>query len=813
VSKRLIVILLLCIALAASVAAGAHMEEENAKANNIKEVINPSDGGDSYIDSSLSDNGVLSIDDGHSADENEQAETGVHGIAFAQQEYFYKDTVHVEIISGKPCEIYFTLDGSDPDKTKTLYREPIELRSKTILKVYPIKAKGYYEDGTETDTIVHTYFVGKDIRSRFNTLVFSITSDPYNLYDYEHGILVAGKLRDDFIKNNPWKEIEPPDPANFNIRGRESEREVYLEVIEPDGTGVASQNAGIRVYGGWSRANRQKSLKIYARREYDEINNKIRYEFFPNKRAASGDGRKIAEFKRLVLRNCGNDNGFAFIRDELFHTLAGLAGFRDYEAVRPAALFINGEYRGCLWLHEVYCDEYFEQHYGKYAGTFEILEGGETYKSADGDEGGEKALKDYEKAYSYVNKNIRNDEIYEELCELIDVENYLEYYALQIYILNEDWPHNNYKVYRYYAAEGEEYGEAPFDGKWRYLLHDLDFSFGIYGARPTTDNISKYISTPGKTNWNSPLFSKLLQRDDCLEYFIKRTLDLINGVFSPDNFNMVLDELNDSRLHEQMHMYDKGIIDDWVRPDHLPDRIEDIKKFNKERAEYILERYRKLFNLGQIYRMNVKPPKGAGVRINGIETFEEFEGRYYSKYETVLTPLIPAGEEFSHWVVNGEAVEDYELIIKYSDTVDNRIEISYELKKKPRNPGLIITEVCSDGDSDYIILYNPYKEDINLLGYSLTDDKNEPGKLVFTMRILRSGESLKILGETNRQANADNTIRAGFNLRDGETVALYYYGELVDEVTIPDLKDGSTYIRNLQTLKFSEEPRPGSQPQ
>lgn len=84
-------------------------------------------------------------------------------------------------------------------------------------------------------------------------MVFSITSDPYNLYDYEYGILVPGKLRDDFIKNNPGKNIEPPDPANFNLRGRESEREVYLEIFEPDGTVVASQNAGIRVYGGWSK--------------------------------------------------------------------------------------------------------------------------------------------------------------------------------------------------------------------------------------------------------------------------------------------------------------------------------------------------------------------------------------------------------------------------------------------------------------------------------------------------------------------------------------------------------------------------------
>ena len=60
--------------------------------------------------------------------------------------------------------------------------------------------------------------------------------------------------------------------------------------------------------------------------------------------------------------------------------------------------------------------------------------------------------------------DLTNDVIYEKLCELIDVENYLEYYALQIYILNEDWPHNNYKVYRYYAAQGKNTENLPLTG-------------------------------------------------------------------------------------------------------------------------------------------------------------------------------------------------------------------------------------------------------------------------------------------------------------------------------------------------------------
>lgn len=739
-------------------------------------------------------------------------DTGLHNnrskIVFVQEDYFYSDTVYIEIASDQPGDIYYTMDGSDPDKTKELYRDKIELKSDSQTKIYNLKAKGYYEDGTETDTIVRTYFVGKNVDSRFDTLVFSVTSDPYNFYDYEYGILIEGKLRDDFIRENPGRHIDPPDPANYNIRGRESEREIYLEIFEPDGTVVASQNAGLRVYGGWSRANIQKSVRLFARKAYDEVDNKFRYEFFPTKRAANGDGTIIRNFKRLVLRNSGNDNGFGFIRDELFQTIAGFAGFRDYQAVRPAALFINGEYKGHLWLHETYSDEYFEEHYGEYEGAFEVLEGGENFKKLDDDGSNGYAIDDYEEAYSYAYKDLTDDTVYEELRGLIDVENYLEYYAYQIYIGNEDWPHNNYRTYRYYAAEGEEYGEAPFDGKWRYLLHDLDFSFGIYGADPWIDYLAKFVSVSGEINKESPLFSQLLRREDCKEFFVTRTLDYINGAFASNNFNKILDELNASRMNEQLRMYGKDLLADWLRPNQLPERINDIKQYGLDRRRYILVRYRNLFGQGEDFNLKVLPEDGSGVRINNIETYSKFDGTYYPGFDTVIKAIIPAGKELGHWQVNGEIIYDKELIINSSLINDNKeIEVVSVLKDQEDNLRPIISEICSDGDQDYIILYNPYKEDISLQGYSITDDKEEPGKLILSARLLRSGQTIEILGESNSKAPDRGMIRAGFNLKDGETVALYLYGELIDEVTIPNLRRGNIYVRDMVTLRFYEEPR------
>lgn len=727
-----------------------------------------------------------------------------NAITFSHTGYFYNQDIKVEIISNSPCAIYYTLDGKEPDKEQSLYKDGISLNVGAEVKATCIKAKAFYDDGTESSTAVHTYFMGKNVEDRFDTLIFSITTDPYNLYDYEYGIFEEGKLRDEHKANNPWDRIEPNDPANYNMRGRESERPVYLEIIGSDGIQIASQQAGIRTYGGWSRANLQKSIKIYARKEYDELNNKLRYEFFPSKTAASGDGTILDSFKRLVLRNCGNDNGFAFIRDELFQTLAGQAGYTDYEAVRSAVMFINGDYRGHFWLHEVYCDEYFEENYGKYDGEFQILEGGETFKNQDDEDGNSSTIDDYEAMYSYAYKDLTDDNVFNELSELIDVENYLSYYALQIYIDNEDWPHNNYKTYRYYAAEGEAYREAPFDGKWRYLLHDLDFSFAIYGGSPQGDNIRYYMGSGGQTTDAAPLFGKLMQREDCKEIFIKKMLDLINGAFSPDNINSVLDRMNKERYNEQMHMYDKNLMADWVRPDQLEGRMEEIRLFGIGRAQYLLYRYRDFFKLDDIYTLSVKSNISCELKINSYVTKDNFEGNYYSNYSTRVIATAPAGCEFDYWLVNGKEVYSNELEITASMIADNKVDVMGVFKDEAANPQLIISEISSEGDNDYIVLYNPYTIEVSTKGYTLTDDPSEADKCVIPSRIVAPGESIRILGESNSSLPEGEDIRAEFNLKTGEIVTLYNKGKSIDTVRVPDLENDNIYRRDMYNMRFYE---------
>ena len=71
-----------------------------------------------------------------------------------------------------------------------------------------------------------------------------------------------------------------------------------------------------------------------------------------------------------------------------------------------------------------------------------------------------------------INTNYANKDI-SEMEEIIDVDNFIKYMAFQIYIVNPDWPHNNVMAWKYTGPVNESvYG---MDGKWRFVLRDLDF--------------------------------------------------------------------------------------------------------------------------------------------------------------------------------------------------------------------------------------------------------------------------------------------------------------------------------------------------
>ncbi len=432
---------------------------------------------------------------------------------------------------------------------------------------------------------------------KFTTYVFSITGDPADLTDYPNG-LFYGK--------------------NYEARGRESERQVLVDVWDKDGNMILSQLCGLRIYGGYSRMNYLKSVKLFARSSYDPNNKNFKYNFFDTEKLY--EDKPVKKYKKLVLRDSGNDWQFAWIRDELLQTLAKDAGFTDYEAVEPAVYYLNGEYRGFYWLHEVYCDNFFKNKYGDKDknGEFVVIEGAEQEKSEeDDDEINVMASKEFNTAYAELSRlDYTIDSNFNKLNKFMDVDNYIKYYAYNVYICNKDWPHNNYKCYRYYASEGEKYESGTiYDGRWRFLLHDMDYSTGLYGQTECMANYDKLgeILTPevkdekDKLTENTkyaPLFAALMKREECRDTFVNFSLELANGALSKDNLNKVLDEMNDEREDEMKYFFEyievlkaKGTEGVWTGSYLFDGYTKEIKNFAKHRKNYSRSYMEKNFNI------------------------------------------------------------------------------------------------------------------------------------------------------------------------------------------------------------------------
>lgn len=496
--------------------------------------------------------------------------------------YFFSETVLLQLSATEGAQIYYTTDGSEPNTNAYQYTEPIELvaYSGSFPNCLLLKAKAYYPDGTRSEVVTHTFWAHAEIDTRFETILFSVSGRPEDLTNGANAI---------FYEDNAKQ------------RGRESEREVYIEALNRDGSLIFAQGAGVRPYGGASRESAIKSMKLYARKEYDPNHGKFKIDVFGT---VGADGEVMNKYDKLVLRNYGNDFQFAFLRDELNQRLAAQMGYTDCEAVVPAVVYLNGRYYGLFYLHENYCDDFFKDKYGDGEGRYEVLEGNERHKHVDEDDAeNAAAAKEFNTKYKLLAySDLTYEGNYEKLCAFIDVENYLQFYAFNTYIGNNDWPQNNYKCYRYYTGEGEEYGEGEQDGRWRFLFHDMDYSMGLYGQKETLANYNHLADLfDEEEDSYSPLFVGLMEREDCREYFIAEMKRIMTGPMWEKNVTLTIDNMQAERAQEMVfffeHLGEMKETDDsiWIWYDEYLERVDRIKSFASKRKAYMEKFLKKQF--------------------------------------------------------------------------------------------------------------------------------------------------------------------------------------------------------------------------
>jgi len=696
-------------------------------------------------------------------------------LEFSHPDHFYDEDISIEITASMPgVVIHYTMDGSEPTADSPEYTKPIFLKAygKNEHMAVTIKAVAVLGD-VVSRPFVHTYFVGTDVFERFDTLIFVLSTNDEYLYDYDTGILVEGATRDNYIRENPRAHINPPSPANFNWRGMEGERPVYIEAFEATGERVVAQAAGMRVHGGWSRAALQKSLRLIARNEYEPGLGKFHFDFFPDDTINDGFGTPLAKYDQLVLRNGANDRDFGMLRNEVGYELARMAGIQVVSPVRPAAIFLNGEYYGFAWLQVRINAQYLQDKYNAPTRDFQIVGMGERW--IDTDDPVEREAVEF--LHGFYDKNLRNDSVFAEFEQLVDVDQLLLYYGLQTFLGNHDWPNNNLKLWRYTGPQEE--GLAPeLDGRWRYIVFDLDWILGLYEDKPNVHRPSFQEMMNTRNDRYSYMLNTLFARSDIADKFAMVMCDIAANIVTERNVNDLINELFGASRNEIGHAFEARRYSHWVSFDSVNHNHNNMRLVARGRYEYIFQSLRDHFGWeDSMYTVEVT---GAQAYIG---TQISTSTRYFDHLVIPLRPALPEHTVFSHWIVGGRTIDTPEITVSRTDAVNGVVRV--ELVTREELPVLMFREAFGSSERNGCVLFNPGEETISTDGMYMTNDPENPFLWALPDALVEPGRTLQFAGRGSRAPADLHSIRMGFNVRHGQRLFLCdENGEVIAHILI-----------------------------
>ncbi|MDO4544194.1 MAG: lamin tail domain-containing protein [Clostridia bacterium] len=452
--------------------------------------------------------------------------------------YSGEQTVTIAIPDG--CYVTYTLDATTPDESSSRYSGPIIVGENTV-----VRARAFAIDDSTygSDTASATYIIlgATDTQEAHSTdmnVIFLVT-DPETLWDPTIGIYVLG--------NDYQGSGEPTDitseyatstqGANFNQSGRCWEREATFTYLSAGGTAVEYEaDLMIRIFGAYSRAQRQKSFALITRKGYGVTS--LDYAFF--------DNRPFTSYNSLVMRQSGKDAQASHIRDILIAKLCD-DGNLDMasQAYVQCETYLNGEYWGIYNLREKVSTSYIAQHYSvEDKESIDLLVGNGTLVS-----GSEQAEEDYAAMIQYCEDRncVLSDSDYAYLSTLMDMENYALYCSIEIVVGNKDT--GNIKFWR----------SSEKDSKWRWLIYD--FCDAMNGNGDASDEVTSgyrrdffrfYFHEEGHgagKGFSTVLSRSLLSNNQFVDVFLTQ-LAKVYEAYSTENIVSSVDELSAIMVEE-----------------------------------------------------------------------------------------------------------------------------------------------------------------------------------------------------------------------------------------------------------------------
>lgn len=517
-------------------------------------------------------------------------------------------------------EIRYTTDSTEPNENSALYTASISINSPTV-----VRAAIFADDAISSPINTGVYLVNKT----HELPVITLTTAPDNLWDHHFGMYVLGPNAHNnlpFFDANFWQDWEKP---------------MDLQIFDENNQTLVKMVVSAKIFGGWSRANEQRSFALFARGRYGENVISAPLLF---------DSLAYSTFQSLVIRNSGQDWLKTGFKDLALTRLMAGSGI-DVQAGRPTIVYLNGEYWGLYNIREKVNEHFLASKHQVSADEIDIVEADGVLVHGDN--------REFEQLMTFVaDNNLTLEANYQAVAAQIDIDNFIRYQVAQIYFDNHDWPGNNIKMWR------------PKSGKWRWIMYDTDFSFNTWPdwhEVHTFDSLS-FATEPNGPVWPNPpwstlLLRKLLANENFKTRFINQFADELNSRFLPQHVVSHIDQHADAIASEIPAQFNK-----WTGTANSQSwqvAVDDMKAFVRARPAYMKQHIINYFDLASTHLISLtNRVTNSSIKVNSLDISNAaWQGEYFSDVpiELSITNNNADGdkpERFSHWEVNGVTYQD-----------------------------------------------------------------------------------------------------------------------------------------------------------
>jgi hypothetical protein len=662
--------------------------------------------------------------------------------AVSHQSGFYSNPFSLTVSNKDPdVVIRYTIDGRIPTINDPFYTAPIQIDSTSILRLRTFK-----EGFMPGKTLSLSYFINEQT----GLPVFSLITDPANFFSDTSGIYVEG--------TNGISGNCSSSPRNWN---QDWERPVDLEFFEDDKSLAFKVSAGVKIFGGCSRIYPMKSLAFYFRSEYGF--KVLPYRLFPD--------NLLPEYNNFILRSSGQDWWRTMFRDGMVQTLIEQGMKLDYQNYRSAVLFINGQYWGIHNIREKLNEHYIGYHHPVDKNNLDIIEISKETRVNQGDR------KAYDEMINFLsNNNMAIQENYSYIKSIIDVDEYIDYLAAQIYSANGDWPGSNVKLWR----------ERTPNGKWRWMIYDLDFTFGGNAQGVAATNTLAQATAVNGPSWPNPpwatlMFRKLLENPEFKDEFIQRFAAHMNTTFETAHVHRVIDSLgaaiaSEIPRHKQRWTQSISMGSVWEN------NVKVMKDFASNRPVNVRGHFNTKFELAGSYgiRITINEPTWGKVFTHTVEIKKN--GAQYVFFKNIplkIYALPMPGYRFVSWEGASSSSSPSITITASSSTDLVAIFEPADLNVT----GIIINEINYKSSplfdtEDWVELYNPADTLVDITGWMFSDGKTSNQFFFPENTVIAAKDYLVLCRDTSKFLSLRNDVPSlignlpfGFS-SDGETLQL-----------------------------------------